>query len=149
MGCRFFSYLKRPVVWRGVHGVAKAPVAMFLVRFKFSRRTLFYCAVLFRSPSPFFDISFLACRFTDPLSFYLTPTDPRTRSTKIFLSIRAQFFITTAPAPWCDGRNVVFGQVVSEESMQIVRTIQKYASSHILRRPSRDVRVVGCGVVES
>ncbi|KAI0716218.1 cyclophilin-like domain-containing protein [Earliella scabrosa] len=34
----------------------------------------------------------------------------------------SQFFITTVPAPWCDGRNVVFGEVV--RGMDVVRKIE-------------------------
>ncbi|EIM84105.1 Der f Mal f 6 allergen [Stereum hirsutum FP-91666 SS1] len=59
----------------------------------------------------------------------------------------SQFFITTSPAPWCDDKHVVFGQVVDAESMETVKRIQSYSSDHIWRRPSRDVRIVRCGVM--
>ncbi|ETW76945.1 hypothetical protein HETIRDRAFT_422294 [Heterobasidion irregulare TC 32-1] len=57
----------------------------------------------------------------------------------------SQFFITTAPAPWCDGKNVVFGEVA--QGFDIVRTIQtRYASDDILRRPGASVVIARCGV---
>ncbi|THH18812.1 hypothetical protein EW146_g2226 [Bondarzewia mesenterica] len=56
-----------------------------------------------------------------------------------------QFFITTSHAPWCDGKNVVFGEVV--EGLDIVRSIQtSYASDDMLRRPSVPVVIERCGV---
>ncbi|KAA1477395.1 Der f Mal f 6 allergen [Dentipellis sp. KUC8613] len=57
----------------------------------------------------------------------------------------SQFFITTAPAPWCDGKNVVFGEVV--DGLEVVRRIQGFMSDHILRKPSVDVRIVRSGVL--
>ncbi|KAK7689623.1 hypothetical protein QCA50_007416 [Cerrena zonata] len=57
----------------------------------------------------------------------------------------SQFFITTTPAPWCDLKNVVFGEVI--EGMELVHRIQGYSSDHILRRPSADIVVTKCGVI--
>ncbi|RDX49533.1 Der f Mal f 6 allergen [Lentinus brumalis] len=57
----------------------------------------------------------------------------------------SQFFITTVPAPWCDARNVVFGEVV--RGMDVVRRIESYASDHILYKPSVDVLIARCGTV--
>ncbi|CCM05682.1 uncharacterized protein FIBRA_07913 [Fibroporia radiculosa] len=57
----------------------------------------------------------------------------------------SHFFITTAPAPWCDGRNVVFGEVV--EGMELVRKIQSYHSDDILRRPSVPIVITYSGVL--
>ncbi|TFY52089.1 hypothetical protein EVG20_g10711 [Dentipellis fragilis] len=62
---------------------------------------------------------------------------PGTNSSQVRPRIR--FFITTAPAPWCDGKNVVFGEVV--EGLEVVRRIQGFMSDHILRKPSVDVRI--------
>ncbi|KAF8271119.1 allergen [Lactarius quietus] len=57
----------------------------------------------------------------------------------------SQFFITTAAAPWCDGQNVVFGEVV--EGLDVVRRIQGYASSDILRRPSATILIERSGLL--
>lgn len=56
-----------------------------------------------------------------------------------------QYFITTAAAPWCDGKNVVFGEVV--EGLTLVERIQSYASSDILRRPSATILVERSGLL--
>jgi peptidylprolyl isomerase len=57
----------------------------------------------------------------------------------------SQYFITTAAAPWCDGKNVVFGEVV--EGLDVVKRIQGYASSDILRRPSATILVERSGLL--
>ncbi|OBZ77207.1 Peptidyl-prolyl cis-trans isomerase [Grifola frondosa] len=55
----------------------------------------------------------------------------------------SQFFITTVRAEWCDGRNVVFGEVIA--GMDVVHHIESFASDHILRRPSASVVIVRMG----
>ena len=50
----------------------------------------------------------------------------------------SQFFITTVPTPWLDGKHVVFGQVV--EGMSVVRAIEAAGAE------SR-VRIADCGVL--
>jgi len=57
----------------------------------------------------------------------------------------SQYFVTTVAAPWCDGKNVVFGEVV--EGLDVVRRIQGYASSDILRRPSATILVERSGLL--
>jgi peptidylprolyl isomerase len=58
----------------------------------------------------------------------------------------SQYFVTTVAAPWCDGKNVVFGEVT--EGLDVVRRIQSYASStDILRRPSATILVERSGLV--
>ncbi|KAI0001101.1 cyclophilin-like domain-containing protein [Russula vinacea] len=57
----------------------------------------------------------------------------------------SQYFITTAAAPWCDGKNVVFGEVY--QGLDLVRQIQSYASQDILRRPSVKIVVERSGVL--
>jgi peptidylprolyl isomerase len=56
-----------------------------------------------------------------------------------------QYFITTAAAPWCDGKNVVFGEV--KEGLEVVKLVQSYASADILRRPSATILVERSGLV--
>ncbi len=37
----------------------------------------------------------------------------------------SQFFITHVPTPWLDGKHTVFGEVVDQESMNVVNSIQQ------------------------
>ena len=62
-----------------------------------------------------------------------------------FPDVLSQYFVTTVAAPWCDGKNVVFGEVI--EGLDVVRRIQGYASSDILRRPSATILVERSGLV--
>lgn len=55
-----------------------------------------------------------------------------------------QFFITTAPTPWLDGKHVVFGEVTN--GMEIVRSIEALGSAD--GTPKKKVIVEDCGVVE-
>lgn len=59
----------------------------------------------------------------------------------------SMFFITTNPAPWCDHKNVVFGEVI--EGMPLVHRIQTYTSNDILRRPSVPILITKAGVLEA
>jgi peptidyl-prolyl isomerase H (cyclophilin H) len=57
-----------------------------------------------------------------------------------------QFFITCAPTPFLDGKHVVFGQVVDDGSMDVVRKIENCrVDKGKGDRPVLDVRVVQCG----
>lgn len=55
----------------------------------------------------------------------------------------SQFFITCAPAPHLDGKHVVFGQVVDEEGLGVVRKVENVRV--VNEKPVLDVRIGECG----
>ncbi|CAL1538971.1 unnamed protein product [Lymnaea stagnalis] len=57
----------------------------------------------------------------------------------------SQFFITTKKTEWLDGRHVVFGKIV--KGMDIVRKIEKTPTDS-RDKPSKDVVIADCGVIE-
>eukprot|EP01041_Mallomonas_annulata_P005361 gene5361-10712_t len=55
----------------------------------------------------------------------------------------SQFFITTVPCPWLDGRHVVFGEV--KEGLELISKVESKGSSS--GKPSVVVTVVDSGVI--
>ena len=53
----------------------------------------------------------------------------------------SQFFITTVPTPWLDGKHVVFGRVMS--GMKVVKMIEAVGSES--GTPSQKVEIIDCG----
>jgi peptidylprolyl isomerase len=53
----------------------------------------------------------------------------------------SQFFITTFPCPWLDGKHVVFGEIV--EGLNIVKAIEKCGSES--GKPMKKVVISDCG----
>ncbi|SGY99272.1 BQ5605_C034g11277 [Microbotryum silenes-dioicae] len=55
-----------------------------------------------------------------------------------------QFFITTTPAPFLDGKHTVFGKVLGQDSMLVVRKIENVATGPN-NRPKLPVTITECG----
>lgn len=55
----------------------------------------------------------------------------------------SQFFITTVPTPWLDGRHVVFGEVI--EGMDVVKKIEKTKTATFGDRPVKAIQIVNSG----
>jgi len=56
----------------------------------------------------------------------------------------SQFFVTTVLTPWLDGKHVVFGEVLDEESMKIVKMIEN-GPTGFRDKPQAPVKITACG----
>merc|ERR1711990_1118286 len=56
----------------------------------------------------------------------------------------SQFFITTVPTPWLDGRHVVFGKII--DGMDVVKKIEG-TPTHPGDKPKSDVTIAKSGVL--
>uniref|UniRef100_A0A7S0Y222 Peptidyl-prolyl cis-trans isomerase n=1 Tax=Hemiselmis andersenii TaxID=464988 RepID=A0A7S0Y222_HEMAN len=58
----------------------------------------------------------------------------------------SQFFITTVQTPWLDGKHVVFGEVLDDESMEVVRKIEGQKTDG-RDKPEQDVKIAKSGEI--
>merc|ERR1712230_338280 len=56
----------------------------------------------------------------------------------------SQFFITTVATPWLDGKHVVFGEVIGEDSMEVVRKIEA-SKTDGRDKPETEVKIAKSG----
>ncbi|CAG9327568.1 unnamed protein product [Blepharisma stoltei] len=56
----------------------------------------------------------------------------------------SQFFITTVPCPWLDGKHVVFGKLV--EGFEVLKTIEAQGTQN--GTPKKKVTIINCGQEE-
>lgn len=56
----------------------------------------------------------------------------------------SQFFITTVPCPWLDGKHVVFGSVV--EGMDVVRGVEALGARS--GKPKQKVTIADCNLLD-
>jgi len=56
-----------------------------------------------------------------------------------------QFYVTCAACPWLDGKNVVFGAVLDQTSLHVVRKVENVAVSGENNAPRIAVQITECG----
>ena len=59
----------------------------------------------------------------------------------------AQFFITTVPTPFLDGKHVVFGKVADQKSMGVVKAIESLGSESGSGKTSKIVTITKSGLI--
>ncbi|GMH87605.1 hypothetical protein TL16_g10911 [Triparma laevis f. inornata] len=55
-----------------------------------------------------------------------------------------QFFLTCGAADWLDGKHCVFGKVIDQDSMLVIRKIEA-CSVGVDNRPKHDIKISECG----
>ena len=58
----------------------------------------------------------------------------------------SQFFITTVATPWLDGKHVVFGKVLDDESMALVKKIEANPTGS-RDKPIQEVEITNSGTI--
>lgn len=57
----------------------------------------------------------------------------------------SQFFITTVPTSWLDGKHVVFGEVADAKSFEVVKALEKLGSNTGAPRGQASITDSGAG----
>lgn len=58
----------------------------------------------------------------------------------------SQFFLTTVLTPWLNGKHVVFGKVLNEQSMNVVKKIENTKVNPSSSRPVKTVKITNTSV---
>lgn len=56
-----------------------------------------------------------------------------------------QFFITCSKCDWLDGKHVVFGQILGEESMLLLRKLEAVSTISSSQKPNLECKIIDCG----
>nr|1Z81_A Chain A, cyclophilin [Plasmodium yoelii yoelii] len=56
-----------------------------------------------------------------------------------------QFFITTKKCEWLDGKNVVFGRIIDNDSLLLLKKIENVSVTPYIYKPKIPINVVECG----
>jgi cyclophilin family peptidyl-prolyl cis-trans isomerase len=63
----------------------------------------------------------------------------------ILNTFHLEFFITTKAAPWCDGKYVAFGEIVS--GLEVVHLLQTCPTTPSLHHPLKPIIIERCGIL--
>lgn len=58
----------------------------------------------------------------------------------------SQFFITTVATPWLDGKHVVFGEVLGDDSLELMRKIEA-SKTNGQDKPDAEVKITKSGEI--
>lgn len=56
-----------------------------------------------------------------------------------------QFYITCSKCDWLDGKHVVFGQLIGEQSMLLLRKLESISTVSSSQKPKLECKIIECG----
>lgn len=56
-----------------------------------------------------------------------------------------QFFITCGKCAWLDGKHVVFGEILGDESMLVLRKLEAVNTVASSQKPKLECKIIECG----